>query len=111
MSDVQTDEGAVPPEPESTSETVRLYSNYAAVSATPEEVILRFCQRDMKDPNRVIEIARVFLSLPHAKRLVIAMGRSLKSYEEIFGEVPADPVQTLTPEVRKKLGVTDSKEK
>lgn len=37
------------------------------------------------------EVARVYLTLAHAKRLVIAMARSLKAHEELFGEINADP--------------------
>ena len=95
------------PEPEEDSRTERYYSNYAALAVTPEEFILRFGERNLKDPNKIIEAARVYLSLPHAKRLVIAMARSLKAHEETFGEIVTDPVASLDAETKKKLGITE----
>jgi hypothetical protein len=97
------------PEPTPTPQTVHLYANYTALTASPEEFILRFCLRDFNDPSKATELARVFVSLGHAKRLVIALARSIKSYEELFGEITADPLQRLTPEGRTRLGVKGSK--
>lgn len=93
------------PEPEPNSQTIRVYSNYAGLSSTAEEFMLRFGERDLKDPNKVTEVVRVYLSFPHAKRLVVAMARSLQAYEEVFGEITADPIEALSPETKKKLGL------
>jgi hypothetical protein len=104
----ESKEKATQPEPQSTAQTLRVYCNYAGMAATPEEFILRFCDRDLDDSNKATEIVRVFLSLPHAKRLVIAMARALKGYEEIFGEIKADLVTGLSEESKTKLGVKPS---
>ena len=95
------------PEPEESPQTARYYSNYTGISVTSEEFVLRFSERDMKDPDKVIETARIYLGLPHAKRLVIAMARSLKAHEATFGEIITDPVAALDPETKKKLGITE----
>jgi hypothetical protein len=95
------------PEPEEDSGTARYYSNYAALTITPEEFVLRFGERDLKDANKVREAARVYLNLHHAKRLVIAMTRSLKAYEQTFGEIVADPVASLDAETKKKFGIPE----
>lgn len=108
MSDEKTENVAQQLEPEPNSQTMRFYSNFAGIAATPEEFILRFGERDLKDHNKVIEAARVYLSFPHAKRLVIAMARSLKAHEEVFGEIIPDPITGLSAEVKKKLGIEDS---
>lgn len=111
MSADQTDQIITQPEPIATPQTLQLYANYTSLTATPEEFILRFCLRDLNDPTKATELARVFVTLPHAKRLVSAIARSIKAYEEIFGDVPVDPIQHLTPAGRIKLGVEDSKVK
>jgi len=90
-----------------TSEPKYFYSNYAAITAAPEEFIFRFCIRDPDEPARIKELARVFITLGHAKRLVSAMARSLKLYEENFGEIVADPISHATPALKRKLGITD----
>lgn len=108
MSDVKPSEKAVQqPEPEPNPQTQRFYSNYAGLATTPEEFILRFGERDLKNA-RVVEVARVYLSFPHAKRLVIAMARSLKAHEEIFGEIIADPLNALSPDLKKRIGLEDT---
>lgn len=94
-----------PPEnlsdPVSDARTVVVYSNYAGVQTTSEEFIFRFCQRDMNEPARPIEVARIYVSMGHAKRLLAAMAKTLQAHEELFGEIPAQPA--LTPEGKKIL--------
>jgi hypothetical protein len=111
MADDQTILTASQPEPTSTPQTLHLFANYTALTATPEEFILRFCLRDLGDPDKATEIARVFITLGHAKRLVSAMARSLKAYEDLFGKVADDPAQHLTPEGRAVLGIKEPDEK
>jgi hypothetical protein len=107
MSDNQQDQPgeATYPEAQATPQTIRVYCNYVGMAATTEEFILRFCERDLDDPTKATELVRVFLSLAHAKRLVVAMARSLKGYEDIFGEIETDPVKGLSDDARTKLGI------
>ena len=81
------------------------YANLISIITTAEEVILHFGERGMEDPNKGIGFAKIYLSLPHAKRLVGALMRTLKNHEGIFGEIIADPAKQLTPEALKRLGI------
>jgi hypothetical protein len=92
---------------DSPSELV-FYSNIASVSLTPEEAILHFGQRDSEDPNKGEGVAKVYLSLPHAKRLASVLAKGLSRHEEVFGEIIADPEKRLSPEILKKI-VSDGK--
>ena len=81
------------------------YANLISIITTPEEVILHFGERSMEGPNKGIGIAKIYISLPHAKRLAGALIRTLKNHEEIFGEINADPTKQLTPEALKRLAI------
>jgi hypothetical protein len=94
-------------EPESAADNVILYSNYAAVTATPEEFILRWCQREVGDPTKPIERVRVYISLWHAKRLLAALARTIQTHEELFGPIEE---RALTPEAQKKFGIEKQEE-
>lgn len=98
------------PEPKlsSDSRTMIFYSNYTAVTMTPDEVIFRFAQRDLEDAAKALEVARIAVSPQHAKRLLVVLANIVKIYETNFGELAADPLQRLTPEGRKNLGVDES---
>jgi hypothetical protein len=89
-------------EPKADINTVTLYSNYAAVTSTPDELIFRFCQRSLEGEERPLEIARVIVSLSHAKRILMALGQTLKAYEELFGQIPLE--KPLTAKGKEKLG-------
>ena len=43
----------------------------------------------------------------HAKRLVFAMNRTIKAYEELFGEIAMEP--QLTPKGREAIGLLSEK--
>ena len=98
------------PEPKlhSDSRTRVFYSNYTALTMTPDEVIFRFAERDLEDPGRALEVARLFVSPGHAKRILAVLANIVRIYETNFGEILADPVERLTPEGRKKLGLDRS---
>jgi hypothetical protein len=88
-------------EPESDSNTLSVYSNYVGMLSTPDEFIIRFCQKALESGERPKERARVYLSLSHAKRLMLAMVRSIQQYEVVFGEISVEP--RLTPEGQEAL--------
>lgn len=98
------------PEPKlySDSRTMIFYSNYTAVTMTPDEVIFRFAGRDLEDPANALEVARLVVSPGHAKRILTVLANIVRIYEMNFGEIVADPLQRLTPEGRKNLGVDES---
>jgi|SRR5882724_9195730 len=87
------------PEPKPDSKTVAIYSNYAAVFSASEEFIIRFCQKSLDDGERPVELARIYLTLSHAKRLMMAMARTIEQYETLFGQINIEP--RLTPEGEK----------
>ena len=96
------------PELYSDSRTMIFYSNYTAVTMTPDEVIFRFAGRDLEDPAKALEVARLIVSPGHAKRVLAVLANIVRIYETNFGEIVADPLQRLTPEGRKNLGVDKS---
>ena len=83
------------------------YANIATASSTAEEFILHFGLRNPDDPNVGIGVAKVYLSLPHAKRLALALAQVVKGYEETFGEIATDPLSRLTPEARSRIEVKE----
>jgi len=113
MADEQPEPEQVQPQVQvlSSPDTQVIYSNYTAVTAAPEEFIMRFCIRNVDDPATAMETIRVFLTLAHAKRLVLAMARSVKAYEDLFGEIPIEPTEHLTEEGRARLGIKPLTEK
>lgn len=78
------------------------YATNAQVSVSPEEVTLHFGLRT-GEPNEANGVAKIYLSLPHAKRLVIAWGALLEQHEELFGEINLDPTKRLTPKGKEYL--------
>lgn len=92
----------------SDSRTAIFYSNYTAVTMTPDEIIFRFAGRDLEDAAKALEVARIVVSPAHAKRLLTVLANIIKIYETNFGELVADPLQRLTPEGRKNLGIEES---
>jgi hypothetical protein len=108
MPDDQTPEQRIhTPEPNlySDSRTMIFYSNYTAVTMTPDDVMFRFAQRDLDDAKKALEVARIVISPEHAKRLLLVLANIVRLYETNFGELIADPLQRLTPEGRKNLGL------
>lgn len=82
-----------------------LHSNFVSINMTFEEVILHFCERDMEDDSKASELARIYITPSHAKRLVVAMARSIKTYEENFGTIIINPLEHLTPLGRERVGI------
>lgn len=81
------------------------YANIASLNVTPEELIIHFGLRTPEDSNIGIGVAKVYVSLPHAKRLASAMIRVIQVYERNFGEIISEPEMRLTPEGKKSLGI------
>ena len=93
--------------PEPDTKTVAIYSNYAALFSAPEEFIIRFCHKSLVEGQRPKELVRVYLSMAHAKRLMLSMSRVVQQYEAMFGEIKMQP--QLTPEGEKLIA--DQKKK
>lgn len=85
------------------------YANLCRITVSTEEAILHFGERLDNDPNNGLGNAKIYLSLPHAKRLAKTMLRAIEAYEKSFGEIPEHPAHCLTPEGKKIFGV-DSEE-
>ena len=81
------------------------YSNLCRVTVSAEETILHFGERLDKDPNIGIGNAKIYLSLPHAKRLAKTLLRAIEAYEKSFGEIPEHPENHLTSEGKKIFGI------
>ena len=82
------------------------YANLASVSFTLEEAILHFGERTAPGMKNGVGIAKIYISLPHAKRLAGALSRTVEAYEKDFGQIQADPGQNLSPEALEKFGIS-----
>jgi hypothetical protein len=80
-----------------------VYANVCNVRITPEEVGLYFGQRKFDDPNQGQGVVTVYTNLSHAKRLALVLLRSIKNYEELFGEIPENPLAEISPEMIEAL--------
>lgn len=69
------------------------YATDTGVTVSAEEVVLHFGLRNSapEGPMSVNGVAKLYLSLPHAKRLANALARTLESYERTLGEIETDP--------------------
>ena len=85
------------------------YANLCRITVSTEEAILHFGERKYDSPNKGIGNAKIYLSLPHAKRLANSMLRAIQTYEKSFGKIPEHAVNRLTPEGKKIFGI-DSEE-
>ncbi len=82
---------------------VTTYATVSGITVTAEEAVLHFAVRRQGTPNEADGTVKVFLSLPHAKRIMLVLATLLKEYEQIFGEVYPDANMRLTEEGRKRL--------
>ena len=79
------------------------YSNFASISVSNDDVVIHFAQRVSGNPEVGKGVMMVFMGLAHAKRLALALNKSLGEYEKNFGEIITDPIERLSPEARKSL--------
>ena len=69
------------------------YSNFARVTATPEEVIIDFClnPNPFQQGRQDLNISqRLIMNFYTAKRLFTALGMSLQRHEQNFGAIELD---------------------
>jgi hypothetical protein len=74
------------------------YTNLSRITITAEEAILLFGLRRLNSQNEGDGVAKIILSIPHAKRVMIVLAQLLKEHEIMFGEVKSDYTDRLTPE-------------
>lgn len=79
------------------------YANINAISVTPEEVVFNFGVRDVNNPNEAKSVAKIYLSLPHAKRIALVLTEVLTNYERMFGEILPEAHMRLTEEGLKRV--------
>jgi hypothetical protein len=79
------------------------YANVAFVMGTPEEVYLQFGLRNLADPKQSSPAAMVITSFPHAKRFLKALQSLIDHHERLFGRIPEDMAECLTPEGRAEI--------
>ena len=69
------------------------YSNFARVTATPEEVIIDFClnPNPFQQGRQEINVSqRLIMTFYTAKRLFTALGLTLQRHEQNFGPIELD---------------------
>ena len=84
------------------------YTNIALVSIGPEEMAIKFGLTNPDNLNEATEIVRIYMSPGHAKRFLMAMQQNIARHESMFGNIVQDPLENLTPEMRKQLGIPDN---
>jgi hypothetical protein len=77
------------------------YSNFARVTATPEEVIIDFClnPNPFQPGRQDINVSqRLITNFYTAKRLFTALGMSLQRHEQNFGPIELDVRRRAHPQ-------------
>jgi len=88
------------------------YSNLNRITITAEEVVVHFGLRRTNSPNEADGVAKMILSLPHAKRVLIVLAQLFQEHELMFGEVQPDYNARLTPEgVARVKALQETKER
>lgn len=80
------------------------YATQCNISVTGEEVFLEFGQI-LSGKQQVQMVTRVCVSLSHAKRIKNALQRTIDEHELLFGKIPEEPIDKLTPEGRDRLAL------
>ena len=86
-----------------TSDQKVSYSDIATIRVSAEEMVFHFGLRQEDSLNIGEGVAKVYVSLPHAKRIANVLLSSIEGYEEVFGEIEGDPEKRLSPEIRERL--------
>jgi hypothetical protein len=79
------------------------YADLVEIKVTAEEAVFHFGLRKESNPNEAVGIAKMYVSVAHAKRIARILTNSLKEYEHMFGEIKTDVKDRLTPEGQKWL--------
>ncbi len=83
------------------------YANAASMRISPEEIMLQHGLVNHNDPTQSPSIARVYMSPGHAKRLMLMLNETISHYENLFGNIHANPEDLITAEGRKRLGMSE----
>ncbi|MGI9105026.1 MAG: DUF3467 domain-containing protein [Pyrinomonadaceae bacterium] len=79
------------------------YANINGITLTPEDAIMHLGLRRPDSPNEADGVAKIYLGLPHAKRIMLALLQLITQHEQFFGEIQTDPGMRLTDAGRKQL--------
>jgi hypothetical protein len=80
-----------------------IYTNFARVTGSPEELILDFGLNvdPSGNPNSPVKISeRLVMNYFTAKRLWMALGATLKRQESVFGVLETDVTKRVVPQVQ-----------
>ncbi len=83
------------------------YATLTQVKTGLEEIALHFGHTDEDNALSGQGFAKIYLSVPHAKRLLVVLQSSISDYEKIFGEIIADPTQRITAEGRQFVTIEE----
>ena len=87
------------------------YASVSGVAVSADDVMIHFGLRRTDKANEADGVAKVFISLPHAKRLMLVFIELLKEYEIIFGEIQTEAEKRLTEEGLKRFQVGQEEQK
>lgn len=80
-----------------------IYTNFARVTGSPEELILDFGLNSdpTGNPNTTVRISeRLVMNYFTAKRLWMALGATLKRQESVFGVLETDVAKRVVPQAQ-----------
>ena len=78
------------------------YANMSTVSISAEEAVIHFGVRKQTIPNESNGVVKIYVSLPHIKRIAFALNQIIQRFEEITGEeINPDPAQMLADKIKK----------
>ena len=80
-----------------------IYTNMCGVQFGPEDVLLQFAIRDTSERNNGYAVGRVYSNMSNMKRLIFILNKSLKEFEDLFGEIPMDVMERITPEGKRRM--------
>jgi len=79
------------------------YANLVGLLFGTEEVLFHFALRTPNDPNRGVGVAKIYVTLPHAKRMLKTLSDGIEGIEKLIGEIVADPGSKIPPELLQQL--------
>lgn len=79
------------------------YANINGITVTPEEAIMHLGLRRPDEPDVADGVAKIYLSLPHLKRIMLVLTEIVRDHEIYFGEIQVDADERLTEEGRRRI--------
>jgi hypothetical protein len=70
-----------------------IYATISQLYVNPEQLTFHFGRHNLENADEALGVAKVYVSLSHAKRLSLVLPDLISRFEEIFGEINPDPAR------------------